>query len=239
MLLGREVARRYGASRGIAVLALPRGGVPVGYEVARAIDAPLDVLVVRKLALPGQPELTMGALAGGGVCVLNHELIHEFGVSASLVEHVVALEQAELARRERTYRGSAPPTDVRGRPVIIVDDALATGTTMRAAVLAARQRGVASVVVAAPVGARDTCQALARVADDVVCLVTPETFHSVGRWYDQFPQLDDEDVRAALRQARQNEADARRTASALATIRHDSDHAHWTYCAASKRLVTP
>jgi putative phosphoribosyl transferase len=205
MLLGRALSRFKGTPR-LAVLALPRGGVPVAYEVARALEAPLDILVVRKLGLPGCPERAMGAIAAGGIRVLDTDLIREFRVHPGLLERVVSAEQAELTRREHSYRGWSPAVDLKRRPVLLVDDGLATGATMRAAVSAARQRGAASVAVAVPVCALDTCRRLTRVADEVVCLRTPEPFKAVGMAYDQFPQLDDHDVRDLLERAHRADA---------------------------------
>ena len=207
MKLGLELGRFKGTP-GLVALALPRGGVPVAYEVARALGAPLDVLVVRKVGLPGSPELAMGAVASGGVRVLYSELIHEFGVPHSLVEHVIFAELDEVTRREHAYRGWVAPVDLRGRTVILVDDGLATGATMRAAIIAAQQRGAASVVVAAPVGAAQTCQMLLAHADEVVCLTTPVPFGSVGAYYNEFPQLTDDDVRDILDRARRSETAA-------------------------------
>lgn len=183
------------------VLALPRGGVPVGFEVARALNLPLDVFLVRKLGLPGQEELAMGAIASGGVRVLNHEVIEALDVPPEVVDDVAAAEERELARRERLYRDDRPPLDVRGKTVILVDDGLATGSTMRAAVAALRQRGPARIIVAVPVGAAETCAALGQEADHVVCAFVPERFHAVGLWYQNFDQTTDEEVHDLLEQA--------------------------------------
>ena len=180
------------------VLALPRGGVPVGYEVAKALGAPLDVFVVRKLGLPGPPELAMGAIASGDVRVLNEELLRSYPVSPAALEAVIGAERQELARRERAYRDGRPLVAIAGRTVILVDDGLATGSTMRAAVLAVRRLGPARIVVAAPVGARDSCRERRGVADDVVCAQTPEPFIAVGLWYDDFSQTTDGEVRQLL-----------------------------------------
>jgi predicted phosphoribosyltransferase len=200
---GQALASRLGtyANRpGVIVLALPRGGVPVGAEVASALGAPLDVFVVRKLGVPGQEELAMGALAGGGVRVLDQAIIHAAGVTREDVERVSAREAAELARRERQYRENRPPPEVEGKTVILVDDGLATGSSMRAAVMAVRARNPAEVVVAVPVGAPDTCQAFRSIADDVVCVETPDPFQAVGLWYEDFSQTTDEEVHALLEQ---------------------------------------
>jgi putative phosphoribosyl transferase len=185
----------------LTVLALPRGGVPVGYEVARALGAPLDVLVVRKLGVPSQGELAFGAIAGGGVRVINHEVVRGLDLPEDVLERVTAAEQVELERRERAYRGGRGPINVRGGTVVLVDDGLATGATMRAAVAAVRKLGAKRVVVAVPVGAAETCRLLEEETDEVVCLLTPEPFYAIGLWYDQFPQLDDDEVRDLLQAA--------------------------------------
>jgi predicted phosphoribosyltransferase len=186
------------AGQDVVVLALPRGGVPVGYELARALGAPLDVFVVRKLGLPGHPELAMGAIASGDVRVLNQDLLESYPVSRAALEAVTGAERVELERRERTYRDGQPLVPVEGRVVILVDDGLATGSTMRAAVLAVRRLHPARVVVAVPVGARQTCQELREVADDVICPFTPEPFSAVGLWYADFSQTTDAEVRHLL-----------------------------------------
>jgi erythromycin esterase-like protein/predicted phosphoribosyltransferase len=185
------------------VLALPRGGVPVGYEIARALRAPLDVFVVRKLGIPGHEELAMGALASGGVRVLDERVIQALGIPDSVIEAVTAREQRELARRERVYRGDRPPPDVRGRTVILVDDGLATGSTMLAAVRALKRLQPARIVVAVPTAAAETCQMLRSEADDVICAATPEPFLAVGHWYEDFSQTTDDEVRALLAAAQQ------------------------------------
>jgi predicted phosphoribosyltransferase len=199
-ILSQEVAA-YAGEPGVIVLALPRGGVPVAYEVAHALGVPLDVFLVRKLGVPGHEELAMGAIASGGVRVLNDEVVHELRVSPETIEAVAAREAEELARREREYRGDQPPTDVRGRTVILVDDGLATGSTMRAAAAALRLQHPARLVVAVPVAARSTCADLAREVDDVVCASTPEPFYAVGLWYEDFSQTTDEEVRELLTRA--------------------------------------
>jgi len=180
------------------VLALPRGGVPVGFKVATALAAPLDVLVVRKLGFPGHPEFAMGAIASGGVRVMNDEIPAAYLPSAPQIEAVTRAEQVELERRERAYRGHHDLIPVKGRTVLLVDDGLATGTTMRAAVLAVRQLGPVRVVVAVPVGSREACTALRMVADEVICLRTPEPFTAVGLWYEIFDQTSDEEVARLL-----------------------------------------
>jgi predicted phosphoribosyltransferase len=193
-----ERLRDYAQRDDVVVLGLPRGGIPVAYEVARALNAPLDVFVVRKLGLPGHPEYAMGAIASGGVRVLNDDAIRRLRVPPSAVEAVAQSEQVELERRERLYRGTRPAIAVEGRVVILVDDGLATGSTMRAAVLAIRRRFPSHIVVAVPVGARETCRALDEVADEVVCARMPEPFSAVGLWYDDFDQTSDEEVRHLL-----------------------------------------
>jgi predicted phosphoribosyltransferase len=190
--------RQYAGRKDVIVLALPRGGVPVAYEVASAIGAPLDVFMVRKLGLPGHPEFAMGAIASGGVQVLNENLIRWYRIPPSAVDQIVRAEQQELERREQTYRGGRSPVSLEGRTVILVDDGLATGSTMRAAVLAVRRLLPSEIIVAAPVGAPDTCRALDEVADDVVCARMPDPLRAVGLWYQNFDQTSDEEVRALL-----------------------------------------
>ena len=193
---------RYADRPGVIVLALPRGGVPVAYEVARRLHAPLDIFVVRKLGIPGQEELAMGAIATGGVLMLNESLISLAGVSPEQIREAIAREQRELERRERAYRGDRPPPDLRGRTVILVDDGLATGATMRAAAEGVRRKGATAVIVAVPVASADTCYEVHAVADDVLCLSTPEPFHAVGIWYADFSETTDDEVRQLLEQAR-------------------------------------
>jgi putative phosphoribosyl transferase len=180
------------------VLGLPRGGVPVAGEVARILAAPLDVFLVRKLGVPGQEELAMGAIASGGVQVLNEPVIERLGVSWDDVEAVARREAEELARRERVYRDDRPPVDVRGATVILVDDGLATGATMRAALHAIRSKDAGATVVAVPVGSVDTCRALRDEADEVVCMRMPDRFLAVGQAYVDFSPTSDEEVRAVL-----------------------------------------
>jgi len=184
------------------VLALPRGGVPVGYEVARALGIRLDVFVVRKLGVPGHEELAMGAIASGGVRVLNEDVISMAGVSPDQIERVTQREEQELQRREQSYRGAGEPIDVAGKRVFLVDDGLATGSTMRAAVRALRAMHAGEVMVAVPVAAPETCEQLREEADDVVCLLTPAAFYAVGLWYEDFSQTSDEEVKALLQRAR-------------------------------------
>ncbi|HKW00959.1 MAG TPA: phosphoribosyltransferase [Vicinamibacterales bacterium] len=198
---GRELARRlahYAHRPGVLVLGLPRGGMPVAVEVARALGAPFDVWLVRKLGVPGQEELAFGAIAQGGVQVLNDELIAEIDLPPAVVERIAARERAELERRDALYRGGRPFPVVQDRVVILIDDGLATGATMEAAVTALRRLQPARVVVAAPVGARQTCDRLSGIADEVVCAATPEPFDAVGAWYDDFSQTTDDEVRALL-----------------------------------------
>jgi predicted phosphoribosyltransferase len=201
---GRALAERlrsYAGRDDVIVLALPRGGVPVAVEVASALGAPLDVFLVRKLGVPGHEELAFGAIASGGLLVLDRDLIQQVGLSSAMIEQVIAREAAELERRERTYRGDRPPPDIRGRTVILVDDGLATGSTMTAAAAAVAQQEPARVIVAVPVAAADTCETLRRDADEVVCLMTPSPFQAVGTWYDDFRPVADDDVRRLLARA--------------------------------------
>jgi erythromycin esterase-like protein/predicted phosphoribosyltransferase len=196
-----ERLREYAGRDDVIVLALPRGGVPVAFEIAQALGAPLDVFVVRKLGVPGHEELALGAIASGGVRVVNRRLIETLAIPADWVDAIEAKESRELARRERDYRGDRPPSDVAGRTVILVDDGLATGSTMLAAIRAVQQEHPARVVVAVPVAPPDVCEALRREADDVTCLLTPADFQSVGTWYADFSQTSDEEVRALLQRA--------------------------------------
>lgn len=200
---GRQLAARLTASyagqgQHVIVLGLPRGGVPVAYEVARSLDAPLDVFVVRKLGVPGHEELAMGALASGGVRVLNEEVLSYLGLDERVIEQVARAESAEIERRERLYRDDRPAPVLAGRTVITVDDGLATGATMRAAVAALRQLGPSRIVVAVPVGAAATVAELEQQADEVVCVATPEPFWAVGTWYHDFSQTSDAEVRQLL-----------------------------------------
>jgi putative phosphoribosyl transferase len=201
---GDVLASRLGHYAGkpeVLVLALPRGGVPVGARVAQALGAPLDVFVVRKLGVPGHEELAMGAIASGGVRVHNEEVVGKLHIDDATLQRVAEVEQQELARRERSYRGQRPPADLTGRVVILVDDGLATGSTMRAAVAAARRLGPARVVVAVPTAPASTCEQLRGEADEVVCATTPRPFRAVGYSYRSFPQTTDEEVRELLQTA--------------------------------------
>jgi predicted phosphoribosyltransferase len=195
-----EAVRQYRSRDDVVVLGLPRGGVPVAYEVARALNAPLDVFVVRKLGVPGHRELAMGAIASGGVRVLNDEVIAMLSIPASAIEEMAREERAELERRERAYRDGRAAAEVRGRVVLLIDDGLATGSTMKAAVQAVRARAPARIVVAVPVGAPQSCAELAGIADEVVCARQPERFAAVGQWYADFEQTSDAEVRALLRE---------------------------------------
>ena len=199
---GRALAARLRAYAGrsdIVVLALPRGGVPVAFPVAEALDAPLDLFLVRKLGTPGHRELAMGAIASGGITVLNDEVVKWYGIQPNAINAVAREEERELMRREAVYREGRDGVPLEGRVVILIDDGLATGSTMMAAVKAVRQRNPARVIVAVPVGARDTCDALSTVADEVVCVRMPEPFSAVGQWYLDFDQTSDEEVRQLLR----------------------------------------
>ena len=189
----------------ILVLALPRGGVPVAYETARALQAPLDVFLVRKLGVPGHEELAMGAVATGGVRVLNQDVVEPLHIPAQLIDDVTSRELEELIRRERLYRGGRCPPDAAGRTVILVDDGLATGATMRAAIQALRRQQPARVIVAVPTASPDTCEALKAEADEVICAMTPEPFFAVGHWYDDFTQTTDDEVRRLLAQQAQSD----------------------------------
>jgi putative phosphoribosyl transferase len=200
-LLGAELTRRFGRRADALVLALPRGGVPVGFEVARALGATLDVFIVRKLGVPGQEELAMGAIASGGVRVLNHDVIRYASISQQVIDRVAASEERELERRDKSYRGTRPLLDVAGRTVFIVDDGLATGSTMRAAIQALRKMTAQEVIVAVPVAARETCGEMRAEVDEIVCLRTPSPFQAVGLWYEDFSQTTDEEVHALLDRA--------------------------------------
>ena len=198
---GRVLAGSLGHLAGrddVVVLGLPRGGVPVAHEVARALQAPLGVFLARKLGVPGQRELAMGAVASGGVRVLHQAVIDALAISPQAIEEVAAREGAELARREESYRTGRPAPEVAGRTVVVVDDGLATGATVRAAVTALRAQLAGRIVVAVPVGPKETCEELAQEADEVVCAHTPRSFQAVGQWYDDFSQTTDDEIRALL-----------------------------------------
>jgi predicted phosphoribosyltransferase len=198
---GIELAAHVGHLHGrgdVVVLALPRGGVPVAHEVARALNAPLDIFLVRKLGLPGHAELAMGAIASGGVRVVNDDVVRCSRVPVTVIDNVARKEEAELVRRERDYRAGRPPVELRDRIVLLVDDGLATGATMKAAVQAVRAQRPSRIIVAVPVGSPDTCRELADIADEVVCARTPEHFTAVGQWYRDFSETADQEVRELL-----------------------------------------
>jgi predicted phosphoribosyltransferase len=201
---GRLLATRltaYADNPDVLVLALPRGGVPVAYEVAKALKAPLDVFLVRKLGVPGHEELGMGAIASGGVRILNESVVEGLDITPATIEAVTAKEQQELERRERDYRDDRPAPDVRGRVVILIDDGLATGATMRAAAAALRQHQPARLVIAVPVAAPSTCEEFKSEVDEIVCAITPDRFYAVGLWYHDFAQTTDDEVRHLLGQS--------------------------------------
>lgn len=198
---GRHLAPALAQYRGrtdVLVLGLPRGGVPVAYEVAKALDAPLDVIVVRKLGVPGQEELALGAVASGGLCILNHDVVNRAGITEAAIQGIIEDEMREIRRREDLYRGKRSLLKLSGHCVILVDDGLATGATMRAAVALVREEGPSQVVVAVPVGADEAVQTLRAIADEVVCLAEPVFFRSVGQWYVDFAQTSDDEVRELL-----------------------------------------
>jgi putative phosphoribosyl transferase len=201
---GRHLATAlmsYAGRDDVLVLALPRGGVPVGYEVARALGAPLDIMQVRKLGVPGHEELAMGAIASGGIRILSEDVVQTLGITDRAIASVAAAEEQELDRRERVYREGRPFPAVRDRTVILVDDGLATGSTMRAAAAALRAQNPGRLVAAVPVAPKQTCDALRDFVDDVICAATPDSFLAVGEWYEDFTQTSDADVRELLRQA--------------------------------------
>jgi len=201
---GRRLAMHLGAYANrsdVLVLALPRGGVPVAAEVARALTAPLDVFLVRKLGMPGHEEFAIGAIASGGVRVVNEDTLRDYGVSREQVDAVVEAEQQELERRERRYRGDRPFPSVARKTIILIDDGLATGSTMRAAVAALRLEHPDRIVVAVPTAPIETCTELRQIVDEVLCLITPEPFYAVGLWYEDFAQTTDDEVRDLLEHA--------------------------------------
>ena len=209
-LLAEELTR-YAGRDDVIVLGLPRGGVPVAYEVARALRVSLDVFIVRKLGVPGFEELAAGAIASGGVRVLNEDVVRTLPNASEIIELITARETAELERRESSYRDGRLAPELRDRIVILVDDGLATGATMRAAVAALRHRGAAKIIVAVPVGAPDTCRELEAVADETVCLIAPQFFRAVGQYYEDFAQISDEEVRQLVARAVQEEQGQDRT----------------------------
>ncbi|MBW4561113.1 MAG: phosphoribosyltransferase [Mojavia pulchra JT2-VF2] len=194
----------YANSPNVLLLALPRGGVPVAFEIAKALNVPLDVLVVRKLGVPNQEELAMGAIASGGVQILNEDIVRQLNISDATIETVATKEQKELERREQLYRGNRPFPELQGKTIILVDDGLATGATMWAAIQAVRKHQPARIVVAVPVAASQTCEDFAGEVDEVVCITSPSPFYSVGLWYEQFPQTTDDEVRDLLAKATNN-----------------------------------
>lgn len=196
-----EMLSEYAHRDDVVVLALPRGGVPVAYEIARRLQAPLDVFLVRKLGVPGHEELAMGAIASGGVRVINPTVVEGLGIPPQVVDAVARREQRELERREQEYRENRPPIDVAGKTVILVDDGLATGSTMRAAVQALRALKPRKIIVAVPVAAPETCDEFRSEVDDIICAITPEPFHAVGLWYEHFAQTTDEEVKELLERA--------------------------------------
>jgi predicted phosphoribosyltransferase len=201
---GRVLGERLGSYAGrenLLILGLPRGGVPVAFEVARALRAPLDVFVVRKLGVPGYQELAMGAIASGGVRVLNEDVVAELGIDEATIARAAAAENAELERREGALRGERDPVEVSGRTVILVDDGLATGSTMRAAAAAVRSQGAERLVVAVPVGAEQTCNKIRAEVDEVVCVLTPAPFRAVGLWYEDFSPVTEDEIRDLLTRA--------------------------------------
>jgi putative phosphoribosyl transferase len=201
---GRQLAaalRHYAGTRNLLVLALPRGGVPVAYEVASALQAPLDLMLVRKLGVPGQEELAMGAIARGGIRVISEDVVRALDIPEREIAAAAANEEHELERRERAYGVSGSQVDVRGKAIVLIDDGLATGSSMRAAIAALRAQDIAALIVAVPVAAGETCAGLGHEVDDIVCLHTPDPFVSVGHAYEDFSQLNDEEVRDLLRRS--------------------------------------
>lgn len=206
---GRQLAAalaRYDGDPNLLVLALPRGGVPVAFEVARALRAPMDLFLVRKLGVPGHEELAMGAVATGGVRVLNDDVVNGLRIPDHTIERVVDAESRELERRDAAYRGARPAPNVKGRTVVLVDDGLATGSTMRAAVLALRQQSPERIVVGVPVASPEVCAQFRAEVDDIICVATPEPFYAVGYWYQDFSQTTDDEVRDLLRQAEREQS---------------------------------
>lgn len=201
---GRKLAEKlsaYANRSGVIVLALPRGGVPVAYEVALALNAPLDIFIVRKLGVPGHEELAMGAIATSGIRVINQDIVRTFNVPQGLVEAVVNREWKELERRDRLYRGDQAPREIRDYTVILIDDGLATGASMHAAIMGLRAKDPARIVVAVPTAALETCEAFTDMVDEIICATTPEPFYGVSRWYEDFSQTTDEEVRTLLEAA--------------------------------------
>jgi putative phosphoribosyl transferase len=205
---GRKLAARltrYADREDVLVLALPRGGVPVAYEVAKELKAPLDVFLVRKLGVPGHEELAMGAIASGGVRVVNQELVNYLGIPDEVIDAIAAVEQRELERRAVAYRDDRPPPEIKDRVVILIDDGLATGSTMRAAIASLRLQKPRRIVVAVPVSSPEACDEFRGEVDEIVCAVTPQHFQGVGLWYEDFSQTSDEEVRELLKRAAQQQ----------------------------------
>jgi predicted phosphoribosyltransferase len=201
---GRVLAEKlceYAGRHGVVVLGLPRGGVPVAFEIAKSLCAPLDVFVVRKLGVPGQEELAMGAIASGGIRDINEDVVRQLRIPARIIEAVARKEEQELQRRENEYRDGRAAIGVRERTVILVDDGLATGSSMRAAALALKKKGPSQIIVTVPVAPRETCAEFESIVDEVVCAITPEPFRAVGEWYEDFSQTTDEEVRTLLKQS--------------------------------------
>lgn len=201
---GKKLAQKlsvYAGRQDVTVLALPRGGVPVAYEVARALNAPLDVFIVRKLGMPGREELAIGAIASGGVRVLNQDIIRILSIPDEVVEFIVRREGQELERREKLYRGGRAMPEIRDRTIILIDDGLATGASMRAAIEGVRAQHPARIVIAVPTAAIETYEALQDEVDEILCMITPEPFYGVGYWYQDFSQITDEEVRNLLQEA--------------------------------------
>lgn len=221
-LLATQLAA-YANRQDVLVLALPRGGVPVAFEVARALHAPLDVIVVRKLGVPGQEELAMGAIATGGVRILNNDVVQFLEIPDEVINKVAAHEQQELERRERLYRGNRPAYDVQHRIVILVDDGIATGATMHAAVAALKQRQPTRIIIAVPVVAPSTSKEFAEEVDELVCVIQPEQFLAVGYWYQQFSQTSDEEVRGLLEHANHTLSTIPRRTRKTSTVRHQKN----------------
>ena len=206
---GRKLAQKliaYAGRTDVIVLALPRGGVPVAYEVARALHAPLDIFIVRKLGLPGHEELAIGAIASGSARVLNKDIIQYLNISEEAIDAIAQRELQELERRERAYRGNRPPLNVENHTIILIDDGLATGASMRAAVAGLRAQNPAHIVVAVPTAAPETCEALEPEVDQMICATTPEPFYGVSRWYEDFSQTTDEEVKTLLAEAMYQES---------------------------------
>jgi predicted phosphoribosyltransferase len=183
------------------ILALPRGGIPVAYEIGKELGVPVDVFVVRKLGVPGQEELAMGAIATGGMRIINYDVVEQLGINQETIDAVTDQERKELRRREQLYRGERPPREIRGRSVILVDDGIATGSTMRAAIAALRQLGPARIVVAVPVASPETCQQIGAEVDEIICAATPQSLHAISQGYERFEQTTDEEVRDLLGRA--------------------------------------